>query len=57
METKISGKIAWTTYYNQADVTRNGTAYVVKWLETAILTKEDGQWKIKTLHSTLVNRS
>jgi ketosteroid isomerase-like protein len=54
VETKLEGNIAWTTYYNQADITRNGKTRVVKWLETAILVKEDGQWKVKTLHSSLL---
>lgn len=57
IDTKISGKIAWTTYNNQAEVTRNGKSGVIKWLETAILSKEDGQWKIKALHSTLLKRN
>jgi ketosteroid isomerase-like protein len=57
IETKVSGEIAWTTYNNQAEVTRNGKSGKIKWLETAILTKEDGRWKIKTLHSTLLGRS
>jgi hypothetical protein len=57
IETKVSGQMAWTTYNNQAEVTRNGKTGVIKWIETAILTKEDGKWKIKTLHSTLLKRS
>jgi len=57
INTKVSGKTGWTTYYNQAEVTRNGKHRPVKWIETAILVKEDGQWKIKTLHSTLLKRS
>jgi ketosteroid isomerase-like protein len=57
LDTKISGKIAWATYNNQAEITRNGKTGIIKWLETAILSKEDGQWKIKTLHSTLLKRN
>ncbi len=57
IDIKISGKIAWTTYNNKAEITRSGKNSIVKWLETAILTKEGGLWKIKTLHSTLISRS
>ncbi|MFT3824159.1 MAG: nuclear transport factor 2 family protein [Chitinophagaceae bacterium] len=57
IETKVVGKTAWTTYNNQADVTRNGKSGIVQWLETAILVMEDGRWKIKTLHSTLLKRT
>ena len=57
IDTKINGNVAWATYNNQADVTRNGKHVIIKWLETAILIKEDKFWKIKVLHSTLVSRS
>jgi ketosteroid isomerase-like protein len=57
IDTKISGKIAWTTYNNKAEITRNGKNSIVKWLETVILIKEDGSWKIKNLHSTLLSRN
>ena len=56
LETRMRGKTAWTTYHNQADVTRNGKRGRIKWLETAILINEHGRWKIKTLHSTLLSR-
>ena len=57
IETEVNGKIAWTTYNMQSEITRNGKTGVVKWLETAILSKEDGRWKIKVLHSTLLKSS
>lgn len=52
LDTKVNGEIAWTSYYNQADITRNGKNRTLKWLETAILIKEKGRWRIKVLHST-----
>lgn len=55
--TRIKGKVGWITYYNQAEVTRNGQHGFVKWLETAILLKEDSGWKMQTLHSTLLQRN
>jgi ketosteroid isomerase-like protein len=57
IDTDVNGKIAWTTYNNQAELSRNGKNVVIKWLETAILSKESGQWKTKVLHSTLLKRS
>lgn len=57
IETKISGKIAWTTYNNQAEIASNGKRAVINWLETAILIKEDGRWKIRTLHVTLLKKT
>jgi ketosteroid isomerase-like protein len=57
IETNISGNIAWTTYNNNAEITRNGKTIVIKWLETAIVIKTKGSWKIKNLHSTLLSRS
>ena len=54
--TFVKGKLAWTTYFNQADITKNGKHSIVKWLETAILVREKKAWKIKSLHSSLVSR-
>lgn len=52
IHTEIKKDIAWTTYNNQADITRNGKQRTVKWVETVILLKEKKNWKIKLLHST-----
>ncbi len=54
--TTVNENVAWTTYNNQADVTRNGKHVNIKWLETAILIKQDKIWRIKVLHSTLIKR-
>ncbi|MEO6489779.1 MAG: nuclear transport factor 2 family protein [Ferruginibacter sp.] len=56
-DTKVTGNTAWTTYNNQALITKNGNQGSVKWVETTILVKEDNTWKLKVLHSTLVKRS
>lgn len=56
INTTISKKTAWVTYYLQSIITRNGKQEIIKWLETVILIKEKNQWKINVLHSTrLVN--
>ena len=52
LDTKVSGNIAYTYYYNKATITRNGKTTNVMWLESAMLVKEKGKWKIKLLHST-----
>ena len=57
IDTKLEGKIAWTTYFNQADIMRNGKTRVVRWLETAVLEKAGDQWKVKTLHSSLLKEN
>lgn len=56
IETKIEGKIAWTSYYNQANISRRGKQIMVRWLETAILIKENNKWKMRVLHSTTIER-
>jgi hypothetical protein len=55
--TKVRNNTAWTTYSNQAEVTKNGQHSLIKWLETAVLIKEGKAWKIEVLHSTLIKRS
>jgi len=57
LATKVRNNTAWTTYNNQAEVTKNGQHRVIKWLETAVLIKEGKVWKIEVLHSTLLKRS
>jgi ketosteroid isomerase-like protein len=54
LQTEVRGNTAWTSYFNQADVQVNGKAYQLRWLESAVLVKEGGQWKIKILHSTVI---
>lgn len=52
VNTTISKKNAWVTYYLQSVFTRNGKDETVKWMETVVLVKEKNQWKINVLHST-----
>lgn len=56
IDTKVKGDMAWTTYNNQAEVTKNGQHTLIQWLETAVLLKEGKAWKIEVLHSTLIKR-
>jgi Domain of unknown function (DUF4440) len=52
IKTEQSGNIAWVSYYNTADFKFNDKQQTVRWLESAVLTKERGRWIIKLLHST-----
>lgn len=54
LQTEVRGNTAWTSYYNQADVQVNGKPRQLRWLESAVLVKESGGWKVKVLHSTVV---
>jgi ketosteroid isomerase-like protein len=54
LQTEVRGSTAWTSYYNQADMQINGKARQVRWLESAVLVKEAGGWKVKVLHSTVI---
>jgi ketosteroid isomerase-like protein len=56
IKTTVKGNTAWVTCYNQADVTANGSTFTRRWLETSILIKVKNQWKLETLHSTLLKK-
>ena len=54
IKTEQNGNIAWASYHNTADFSLNEKQQTVNWLESAVLRKENGRWKIKLLHSTRV---
>jgi len=52
VSTKIDKNRAYVYYKNKAEIsskTRNAT---IKWLESAILRKEKGRWRMEFMHST-----
>lgn len=52
LSTKIDKNRAYVYYKNKAEIsskTRNAT---IKWLESAILWKEKGRWRMELMHST-----
>ena len=51
-KTEQQGNIAWVIYYNTAVMSMGDKQRTVKWLESAVLVKQTGLWKIKLLHST-----
>lgn len=52
VQTKKSGNVAWVTYYLKSDITRNGKTEAYYWMETVILVKGKGKWRLDVLHST-----
>ncbi|HYJ04308.1 MAG TPA: nuclear transport factor 2 family protein [Chthoniobacterales bacterium] len=48
----ISGDIAWIAYVNRGSITDASGTENVTWLESAVLQKEKGAWRIRFLHST-----
>lgn len=52
LSTKQQGDIAWVSYWNQAIINRNGKTSTLKWLESAVLVRQSGRWKIQLMHST-----
>jgi ketosteroid isomerase-like protein len=54
IKTEQAENIAWVSYHNTADFSLNEKQQTVNWLESAVLKKESGRWKLKLLHSTRV---
>jgi ketosteroid isomerase-like protein len=50
----ISGDTAWIDYVNIGSLTSGSSTQPLTWLESAVLHKSEGRWKIQFLHSTLV---
>jgi len=51
----VDGDTAWIAYVNQGSITdASGTTTSQKWLESAVLQKKSGEWKIAFIHSTRV---
>ncbi len=52
IKTEQEGNIAWVSYYNAAVFSQGEKNQAVLWLESAVLEKANGRWKIRMLHST-----
>jgi ketosteroid isomerase-like protein len=50
----IDGQMAWITYINRGSIKAATETKNVSWLESAILRKDTGNWRIQFLHSTRV---
>jgi Domain of unknown function (DUF4440) len=51
---RIEGAVAWITYLNRGSVQEAAGKKDVSWLESAVLLKEAGTWRIQFFHSTRV---
>jgi hypothetical protein len=52
IETKIDKNRAWVYYKNKAEISSKSRNATIKWLESAILRKEKGRWRMELMHST-----
>ncbi|MEY2483867.1 MAG: hypothetical protein QOK24_2395 [Verrucomicrobiota bacterium] len=53
-EIHIAADIAWITYVNRGSIKDASGTKEVTWLESAVLQKEKGIWRIRFFHSTRV---
>lgn len=51
---RIEGAVAWITYLNRGSVQDAAGKKDVSWLESAVLLKDSGAWRIQFFHSTRV---
>jgi hypothetical protein len=54
LRTEVHQTMGFVSYYNTASIHSNNKDVTVKWLESAVLVKEQEAWKIKMLHSTRI---
>lgn len=52
IKTVLKDNTAWVIYYNTADFEMKGEKDQAKWLESVVLIKDEGRWKLSLLHST-----
>lgn len=57
IKTESDKNLAWVTYRLSSIIYRDAKESQIQWLETVVLEKQDKQWKVKHLHSTLLKRS
>ncbi|HET9052708.1 MAG TPA: cupin domain-containing protein, partial [Cyclobacteriaceae bacterium] len=55
IRTTVNKDVAWITYNLHSAITSGDKNFTVQWLETAVLVKHAGKWKINVLHSTRIN--
>jgi ketosteroid isomerase-like protein len=53
-EVHIEGDIAWITYVNRGSIQDASGTKSMNWLESAVLRKEQGNWRVQFSHSTRV---
>jgi ketosteroid isomerase-like protein len=53
----ISGNTAWIAYVNQGSISDASSTTDQAWLQSAVLQKQAGVWKIVFMHSTHVPKA
>lgn len=53
-EVHVDGDVAWITYVNRGSIKDASGTKELSWLESAVLRKEKGSWRIQFFHSTRV---
>lgn len=57
LSTAVHGNTALVSYRLFSRIKRSGSETNVRWIESMSLLYEENRWKVKFLHSTLLNRS
>ena len=57
IRTETDKNIAWVTYRLSSAITKDSKQITIQWLETIVLERQNKQWKVKHLHSTVIKRS
>jgi len=52
IKTTQNGNVAWVSYFNKAVISFGDKTRNIKWLESAVLVKENAKWKIAHMNST-----
>lgn len=52
IKTAQSGNMAWVSYHNSAEFRLGEKQQILRWMESAVLIRTGGSWKIQLLHST-----
>ena len=52
IKTEQNGTMAWVSYNNSAEFRQGEKQQTIQWLESAVLRKVEGRWKVQLLHST-----
>ena len=46
------GDMAWVSYWNKAEIRSENGLRTIVWLESAVMVRQDGHWRVQLLHST-----
>ncbi len=52
----VDGNVAWFTHRNSAKAQIEGKAISFEWIESAVLRKTNGEWRLVLLHSTTAKK-